>query len=360
MKIWLDLRFLWEDIYSKFILQLIRNLIIKASDVDFTIYTNSYQNLLEEKNTEVKRVNIPNWSLAEQTKFKKILQKDNPWIMIFFNHYKPIFYKKDYILFVWDLRDLYYSDFESNIEKFKFLYLISKNIKNAYKLICLDKITKNELIERFNVKEEKIFIIDGFFPKNNSFNYDEIKDDLLNINIKTKYNIKNDYFVFSAWDSIEKNYEKLIKVFKRLKENNLERDLVFLWDWIWKNINLRNLILENKLQENIFFIPDLDLNEKNLIYKNSIWVIFPSLYEPFPFMLTEPLYFNSPILSSNLKKIENIFWDKINYFSAISINSIYSEIENFLKSKNKKVDYSEIKEKYTIENSTKQLLEIID
>jgi hypothetical protein len=58
------------------------------------------------------------------------------------------------------LKDLYYSNFSNSFEKAKFLYLLSKNIKNAYKIICLDKITKNELIERFNVKETEINIID--------------------------------------------------------------------------------------------------------------------------------------------------------------------------------------------------------
>lgn len=238
---------------------------------------------------------------------------------------------------------------------------MSKNVSKANKIICLDKITKSELIERFNISEKKIEIVDWFFPfKELKKPFVEDDETKIEVSIKTKYNIKNDYFLYSAWDSIEKNYEKLIKVFKRLKNDWFDIDLVFLWNNIWKNISLRNLILENKLQENIFFIGSPEINEKKLIYENSLWTIFPSLYEPFPFRLTEPIYFNSPILSSNLKKIENIFWDKINYFSPISVNSIYLEIKKFLSQDKKSANYSDIKNIYTIENTTKQILEIID
>lgn len=362
MKIGIDLRFISDDIYSRFVLKLVKKTIETKNEYNFTIYSNKDLNEFKTENTIVKKVDIKNGSLAEQTKFKKILKADNLTLAIFFNHFKPVSYKKEYLMFVWDLKDLYYSNFPNSLERYKFQYLISKNIKNASKLICLDKITKNELVERFNVKEKNIFIIDWFFPKKTSktpiFAEEETED--ISVNIKTKHNLKNDFFLFSAWNSIEKNYEKLIKVFKRLKENNFEIDLVFLWTHIWANINLRNMILEYNLQENIHFLGSPSQKEKKLIYKESLWVLFPSLYEPFPFRLTEPLYFDTPILASNLKKIENIFWENIRYFSPISVNSIYDEVVKFLENPLKNPDYSEIKNNFTLENTTKQFLEIID
>ena len=114
-------------------------------------------------------------------------------------------------------------------------------------LATTNKITKNEIIERFNVKEDKINIIDGFFPKRAGYDYindEKEKDDDIKVSLTTKYNIKNKFFIFSWWDSIEKNYEKLVKVFKRLKENWKEVDLVFLWTNIWKNI--KTLLIHHK------------------------------------------------------------------------------------------------------------------
>ena len=124
MKIWIDLRFLNNDIYSRFVLKLVKSIVETKKEDDFIIYTNIYLQSLILKNTTIKKVDIKIGSLSEQTKFKKILKNDNLWLSIFFNHFKPIFYKKDYILLVWDLKDLYYSNFSSQIEKYKFQYLL--------------------------------------------------------------------------------------------------------------------------------------------------------------------------------------------------------------------------------------------
>lgn len=357
MKIWIDLRFIKNDLYSNFVIQLVKSMIETEKNKEYIIYSNKEIEWID-KNI-IKKINIKVWSLKEQIDFLKILKKDNNNLMIFFNHFKPVFYKWEYITFVPTLRDIYYMNFDSYFKRYKYLYLMEKNLKKSYKIVCLDQNTKKELIEKFNINENKINILDWFFPEIAPSKKE--KKSAINLQINAKYNIKNDYFIYSWGDSIEKNYEKLINVFQRLKKDWKKVDLVFLWDAISKNINLRKLILQYNLEKNCHFLWNISFSEKETFYKKSMWTIFPSFYEPFPFRLAEPLHFWSIILSSNLKNIKDIFWEKIEYFSPISVNSIYEKINNFIensgKIKNKK--YTKAKKNYTIENTTKQLLEII-
>lgn len=355
MKVWIDLRFLNDNLLSKFIIKLVILFLKEKKDIEFTLYTNSELDLENLQNYKTKRVNIENWSIKEQINFNKILKSDNNDLMIFFNHYKPILYKREYITFVLSLKDIYYINFDSYFKKYKFLFLIEKNLKNSSKIICLDENTKKELIEKFDIIENKINIIPWFFP-----NWIEDNSEKIELNIKTKYSIKNDFFIYSWWDSIEKNYEKLIQVIKRLKENWKEVDLVFLWNSIWSNVNLRKLILENHMESNTYFLWSIEDSEKKYFYKECIATIFPSFYEPFPFRLNDPIKYWSHIISSKLINIENIFWDKIKYFSPISANSIYTEIYNFIDNKNKKtIDYKFIWKNYNEDITLNKLLEII-
>lgn len=362
MKIGIDLRFIKDELFSQFAIDLAESLVKISTENKFVIYTNNDLWLINSDNLEIKKVNIENWTLKEQIEFSKILKNDKNNTMIFFNHFKPIFYKWDYTTIVWWLKDIYYMDFNSYFEKYRYLFLMEKNLNNSRKIVCLDQNTKNELVEKFNIKEEKINIIKWFFPKKN-LNKNEETDEDFNISIKNKYSIKNDYFIYSGWDSIEKNYEKLILVLDRLKKENIEIDLVFLWNNVWKNLNLRNIIIDYKMEKNIHFLWSPNKKNKELLYKESLATIFPSFYEPFPFRLAEPLYFDTKIIASELKNIKNIFSDKINYFSPISVNSIFENIKIFLEeqksNKQQKSDYKEIKEKYNIENTTNELLEII-
>lgn len=361
MKIWIDLRFVKNELYSRFAIQLVKTFIKQNKDNEYIIYVVDFIDELNIENCNIKKVNIKNWSLNEQFELLKIFKKDENNLMIFFNHFKPTRYKWEYITIVSWLKDIYYMNFSSYFEKYKYLFLMNKNLKKSHKIVCLDQNTKNELIEKFDIKESSIHIINWFFPE-----WDQIikvNDNLdeININIKTKYSLNNDYLIYSWWDSIEKNYEKLILVLKRIRESWQNIDLVFLWNNISTNINLRNIILENKMEKNIYFLWDVWLSHKKYLYSESLWVIFPSFYEQFPFRLSEPLYFGSNIISSDLKNIRNIFWDKLTYFSPISVNSIFENTKKYLENEvyKTKPDYEEIKNKYTKENSARDLLEII-
>ncbi len=360
MKIGIDLRFINDHLYSSFVLELVNSIIKDDKENKYIIYLNKDINLIESPNIEKKIININNWSLKEQFSFLKILKKDNNNTMLFFNEYKPIMYRWDYITIIWSLKEVYYMNFNSYITKYRFLFLMEKNLKNSRKVVCLDKQTKNELVEKYNIKEDKIDTINWFFPKNKTESNTEEKE--IDINIKNKFLIKNDYIIYSWWDSIEKNYEKIIHVIDRLKNDNIEIDLVFLWNNISKNIHLRNQILDLWLEKNIYFLWSPDVKTKKHLYNESLFTIFPSFYETFPFRLSEPVYFKTKILSSNLKNIKKVFWDNVEYFSPISVNSIYKTVKDFI-IKNEgvfpNIDYDNVLEKYSLENTKKQLLEIM-
>ncbi len=365
MKIWIDLRFISDNIHSSFVLQLMEKFIKQKTDCSFNIYINKenkifiFKKLKNLKNINIKKVNIKRWSIAEQTKFLKILKKDSNHIMCFFDQFKPIFYKKDYITFLWSLKEFYYSNFNSNLEKNIFFYLAWKNFNKSKKIIVLDSKTKDELVEKFNIKYDKIEMISGFFPNKEGFNYED-ESEKANINLAAKYSIKNPFFLYSGWNSIEKNYEKLVSVFFKLKQKWHKIDLVFLGNNISGNVGLRNIILDKNMQESVFFLWSPELKEKKYLYSESLWVIFPSFYETFPFRLSEPLYFSKQIISSNLKKIKGIFWESISYFSPISENSIIECLEKYIEDETykKAVDYKDIKEKYTLENTLKEFNEV--
>ncbi len=350
MQIWLDLRFLKNNYYSKFVTELVKWLISQDKENKYIIYSNSILEWFDYDNVIISNVWIRNNTIKEQTSFLKILKNDDNNIVIFFNHYKPILYKGIHYTFIPSLKEVFYNDFKNYIDKYTYLFLLESSLNKSKKIICFDENTQNELTERFNIDYKKINTIDAFFPQLKEENN-------LKIDIRNKYDIKNNYFIYHDWDGIEKNYEKLIKVFSRLDNKNI--DLIFLWNNISKNMYLKDLIKKASLENNIRFFPILKEWELELFYKNSQWVIMPSFYTPFPLRLSNAINFNSTIISSDLKSVKKVFWDSIKYFSPISVNSIYNTILESIKTKNTKNNYNKILSKYNKENTIKQLLNII-
>lgn len=356
MKIGLDLRF-FEDgnMFSNFVRELIIDFIKLSPENEYNIYTNSKCDLIELPNICIQKVDIKIWSLKEQTKFYKILKKDNNTLMLFFDIHKPLRYKGEYYIFIPSLNNIYYQDFKKYSEKYKYLFFLNKSLKNAKKIICFDENTKDELTERLDIDGKKVSILTPFFTNQKELE----KSHNIKIDIKTKNNIKNDFFIYNWWFWIEKNIDRLISVFERLNKTNKKIDLVVFWDELSKDLNIRNLVISKNMQNNIHFLWEIKNEEKRNYYSSSLWVIFPSLYEPFPFSLNEAIFYNTKILTSNLKNIKDIFWNHAYYFSPISASSIIENINLFYWNKSK-VDYSSIIKKINSENTIKDLKKIIN
>ena len=355
MKIGLDLRFLkpWA-LYSDFVKELVLSLAKKTPDTKYNIYLNQPLNTSGLSNIIVQQVNIKIWSLKEQVSFYKILKKDSNNIVIFFDIHKPIFYKDEYYIIIPSLSNIYYQDFKKAHQKYKYLFFLNKTIDNAKKIICFDENTKDELSERLDIVECKTSILTPFFT------WKEIleRSNNLKLDIKPKNNIKNDYFIYNWWLWIEKNLDRLINVFERLNESTKKVDLVIIWSHISNNVELRDLVISKNLQNNVHFLWGLKNEEKRNYYISSLWVIFPSLYESFPFSLNEAIFFNTRIIASNLKNNKDILWNYAYYFSPISSSSIIENINKFFANKTK-VNYSEVLNNINPENTVKQLIKII-
>lgn len=357
--IWLDLRFLKKnDIYSKFITKLINLVIEKDETYLYNIYLNdsSYYEY-EFKNTKIIKIDLKPWSFRDQLfftkKIKNIKWKDDENFFIFFNHKVPSNITKDYIVFIPELTKLHFSENINFLERKFRDYLFYSSCNKAKKVVCFNDEVKEEINDKLNIKEEKIVIIPAFID-----NYEKKdKKEEIKINIKAKYNIESEFIIYDSWIEPEKNLFKLIDLFLEIKNNNIDLSLLILNEETIKDINFRKKVLEENLTNKIFFIWNTNDFETSYFYENTLWVIFPFLYNVFPFEMERALNYNSNILSSNLKSIKNFFWDDIQYFNPNNISSIYEKV---IKIKKKKNNYKDIFEKNKIDNTYNSLKKLIE
>lgn len=350
--IWLDLRFIKKNNhYSQFIYELAIKLIKENTNTVFNIYLSKEFKKLYFWGNSINIISpIKPGTVKDFLFFKKEIRKED--YMIFFNHKIPYNIRNNYIAFIPELIDLHFPKSEWIINKMWVNFLFNNSCKKAKKIICFNKQVRNELNDKLNIHESNIEIIPAFFNK--------IKEEdinLLNFDIKTKYNIKWDYIIYDSWVWVEKNLDKLIELFKKIKKENIGINLLVLDDNTISNINFRKQVLQNWLNENIFFIWNVNSHEENYFYKNTLWVIFPFLYNVFPFYMDKALNYNSTIYSSDLEPIKKIMWNNVIYFNANNTLDIYKKITNNLKSIN---NYSEIFEVNNNENTYNKLSKIIN
>ncbi len=347
MKIWIDARTYYKNDF------LIRELISYLSKKHkITLYAGDYIDLGNIENVWVKYMK---WSgfFYENSSFYKKLKKDKNDLVITFEKTFPLKYKKNIFKIVDTLDYILYPDFVWvwSIKKHFLLYLYKNILKTSKKIIALSKNIKYDLNEHYNISDEKIEVIDGFFS---SISKPQLPWTPL-INIKNKHWILWDYLISDVWIWNSKNLKKLIDALVLV---NTSRDLniIFIWDEISKNLEIRDYVISRKMQNKTFFVWNLQEKEESFYYTQSSWVIFTWTYSGFPVFLNKSLSYNSLIYSSQIDEITSILWDNWIYFSSDKTKDIVTKLNtNFLH----KPDYKDIFREYTAKKFTTKLLELI-
>ncbi len=354
MKIWIDLRFLQKgSFYSFFVFSVIKEL-VNLKKYSLVLYTNTkFEEDLSDCRVEI--VNEKIWSIGEILTLTNKFKKERFDLMIFFNEYKPVAYKQDYVLIMPSLQKLFFWPFKTSFSKHYYLKLINSNLKNAKKIICFDKQTLWDLNERFNIEEEKIEIIKWFFP----FREQYLDKEVNKISIKNKYNMKNDYIIYDSLESSIKNLDKVLLSIKKMREQWKWLNLLILWDDACKNLEFRKLVLDYEISDLIFFIWSVDNKEKYIYYKQSIGLISPNIYSTFPFELNNALICETPIIASDLESIKESTLGELEYFNSLSNMDTLNALSSFLKKK-KNINYNKILSANSPESYVKNLQEIID
>lgn len=346
MKIWIDFRsFSFEN--KDFICEIIR----EFEKIDLIKNINIYCNFdieLTTTKTHIIKTRINKSIIIEQFLFHKRLLTDKNTFFITFNNTKPIFYNKNVIQISSWLENILYPEFENTkfIKKQLLNFIIKSNYKNAKKVIAYNKKSKIDINEKLNISDWKISIINCFFPKP--------PENTSQIDIKTKHSILWDYVIFDSWLWWNKNIKRLLE---SIKEINQKKDLslVFIWNDISNNIEIRETVLSMWLKEKIIFAWIPQESEIGLYYKWSIWVIIPSIYENFPLNLNRAIYFSTKIACSEIDELVEIFWDKAYYFSPISTTDMVRELNRLIDNKDKNINYDKIIENYNSKNFIKNL-----
>lgn len=353
MKIWIDIRNLQKKShFYNFIIKQVESLIINDKNNTYIIYSSFDISLSEYKNYENKLIIKQKCKIKEQYILTKQYNKDKLDLIIYTSISTPLLFKWKNIFILESLKNLIYPDnLDTNIiKKYINIFLFKRTLKKANLILTLDSNTKLNINESYNIKEEKISLLQAFFDINNENNINKI------IDIKLKYNLKNNYIIYEWWTWSNKNIPRLLDTIIKINKKSPIIDLIILWDNSENNFEIKNIIDNKWVTENIHFINNIEEKNKKDYYNQSIWYILPSLYESFPFVMNKAISYNTRIISSNLDSIKEIFWNNIEYINPLSNINMKNNLENFIKNKQSKVDYKKIIKKYSIKNSTDELL----
>ena len=205
------------------------------------------------------------------------------------------------IITIHDIAPVILPEIYNVIMRFNFGSILPKLIENTDSVITISNSTKNDLISRFGVDENKINIIPQgvddsiFYPRSSS-------EDVLK-----KYKINPNYLMYAGGDDPRKNLKSLIGAFDEIVQD-IPHDLVLVGP-----INKKNLtnIVKNQHNSNILrdriILPGY-VNDKDLpvLYSSASAFVFPSLYEGFGLPPLEAMACGVPVIVSDNSSLKEV------------------------------------------------------
>jgi glycosyltransferase involved in cell wall biosynthesis len=205
--------------------------------------------------------------------------------------------------------------------------LYSKSLKKAYKIIVDSNFNKELVSNKYNLEISRVEVL-KYLP-----NIRVIKDDE-NIDVKNKYNLKNDYIFYPAQFWAHKNHIYILKAIKILRDKkNIDVDVIFSGSDKGNLSYVMKFAKAIKVDDLIHYIGFAPNEEIPSLYKQSLALVMPTYLGPTNIPPLEAFAYQTPVCYSDMTSFREQVGDAAFFMDLKDPNSL-AEILDLLK-KNK-------------------------
>lgn len=210
------------------------------------------------------------------------------------------------------------------LKNFAYHFVIRFALRRSRKIITVSNFTKNDILDLFPIKADKIEVTYEGVAESINGNFDDDNK------VISGYNIHKPYLLYVGNAYPHKNIEGLFEIFSKIKQNfpNISLVLVGKEDYFYTRLKEQ----AKRLPENnsiIFagYVPDKELES---VYRQAEAYIFPSLYEGFGLPPLEAMSKGLPVASSDRGSMKEILGDAALYFNPENNEDMLLKIKQIL------------------------------
>ncbi len=236
-----------------------------------------------------------------------------PWF------YAPAFVPCRMVITVHDVTDLIYAGgvAGTTVVRAGRRHFARRALMHASRIVSVSQAARRDLARGFSIPESKIEVI--YNALDERFDNQEYPQD--EAQILERHAVNYPFVLYAGNVRPHKNLPRLIEAFSVAKAElraapGLENlKLLLIGDELAKHPALRRAVVVSRLREDVRFLGFVPHPVLRVFYKHARAFLFPSLYEGFGLPPLEAMAHNTPVLTSNVSSLPEVFGD-----SALMVN----------------------------------------
>lgn len=214
-----------------------------------------------------------------------------------------------FILTVHDLMNLQYSVAGTMANRTAQLFLARRSLERASRVLAVSHTSKRELARAFQLPEEKIEVI--YNALDERFTREPVPADAERI--LERHAVNYPFVLYAGNIKPHKNLVRLIEAFAVAKAElggfaGLDKlKLLVIGDELTAHPDLRRAVVRTRLREDVRFLGFVPHPVLRVFYSRARAFLFPSLYEGFGLPPLEAMAHGTPVLTSNVSSLPEVF-----------------------------------------------------
>ncbi len=207
-----------------------------------------------------------------------------------------------------------YSFFDRQIHFFKF----RKAAKNADIVVAISEQTKQDIIEFLKIDADKIKVI--YQSCHSAFKKEYASEE--KEAVRLKYNLPENFILNVGTLEERKNIFPVVKAIR-----DIDTTLVLVGKETSYSDAIKKYIKEYNLEERVFFLKHVEIEELAMLYQLATLFVYPSLFEGFGIPIIEALYSKTPVITTNYGVFPEVGGPASVYIDPSDVNALKEKIK---------------------------------
>lgn len=180
--------------------------------------------------------------------------------------------------------------------------------RKASRIIAVSHSTKNDLVRKVGVKEDKVAVIHNGIDER----FQPVKDQRKIEELRRKYGLPEQFILYVGTTKPHKNLPALIKAFAYvLRHGDIPgcKLVVAAKKDSLQDLSIVPTITAHSLENEVIFIGQMPDEDMPLLYSAALLLAFPSLYEGFGLPPLEAMACGTPVVCSNTSSLPEVVGD---------------------------------------------------